>query len=95
MMANELRLCAFWPATTPVPDIGRPTPNPVLVLGNTGDVATPYASAVTVAGDLDRGVLVTLEGRGHTSFGRSSCVDDHLRRYLEELVTPPAGARCR
>jgi pimeloyl-ACP methyl ester carboxylesterase len=94
VMANELRPCAWWPASAPVPAIGVPGTPPVLVVGNTGDMATPYDTAVRVAADLDRGVLLTYAGRGHTSFGRSACIDEHTRRYLEQLVTPATGTRC-
>ena len=93
---NELRPCAHWPAET----TGRPGPvrapgaPPTLVVGATGDVATPYAAAVRVADALDDGVLVTRDGVGHTSYGQSGCIDDAVDRYLVELVVPGPGTRC-
>jgi pimeloyl-ACP methyl ester carboxylesterase len=96
-MANELRMCAWWPANAPAPAVAPgPDPTPVLLLGNTGDVATPYATAQKVAGSLGAsGVLVTQEGEGHTSLGLSTCLNGHVRRYLEDLVAPAEGTRCR
>jgi pimeloyl-ACP methyl ester carboxylesterase len=94
VLANDLRPCAWWPASGSPPDIGTPTAVTVLVLGNLGDVATPHETAVRVADDLHRSVLVTLAGQGHTSIGRSSCVDGHVIAYLETLRTPPDRTRC-
>jgi pimeloyl-ACP methyl ester carboxylesterase len=96
VIANELRACAWWPEAVPAPAIvAPPGAPPILVLGNTGDVATPYESAVRVADAIGTSALLTYEGSGHTSMGRSACVDEHVRRYLTDLVTPPEGARCR
>lgn len=96
-IANELLPCAFWP----VPPVGRPAdiraPDapPILVIGNTGDAATPYEQAVKVADTLQSGHLITYEGQGHTSFGSSDCVDDAVRAYLVDLTLPADGTTCR
>ncbi len=95
-IANELLPCAHWPvgpvsAAEPVSAPGTP---PILVVGNTGDVATPYASAVAVAETLSDAVLVTYDGEGHTSLGRSECIDEVIAEYLIDLVVPDPGARC-
>ncbi len=95
-VANELLPCAFWSAPvarTPsvVRAVGAP---PILVVGNTGDAATPIGSAQAVAAQLADGVLLTYDGEGHTSVDRSSCVDNTERRYLTDLTIPPAGALC-
>jgi pimeloyl-ACP methyl ester carboxylesterase len=94
--ANELLPCAFWPAPVArTPEVvtapGSPT---ILVVGNTGDAATPFASSIAVAHHLDHSALLTYQGSGHTSVGRSSCVDGAERHYLVELRPPPAGALC-
>ncbi len=70
---------------------GSPT---ILVVGNTGDAATPFASSIAVARHLDHSALLTYQGFGHTSLGRSACVDSAERRYLFELRPPPVGALC-
>jgi pimeloyl-ACP methyl ester carboxylesterase len=95
-VANEVLPCAFWPvpvARSPeiVTAAGAPT---ILVVGNTGDAATPLAASVSVARHLARSRLLTFDGQGHTSVDRSSCVDNAERSYLEALAVPPPGALC-
>lgn len=95
-IANELLACAFWP----VEPVGDPQPvtaegaPPILVIGNTGDAATPYEQAERVADTLETGVLLTHEGEGHTSYGTSSCVDDAVATYLIDLSPPAEGTVC-
>ena len=95
-VANELLPCAFWPAPPsgdphPVTAPGSPA---VLVIGNTGDAATPYEQAVEVAETLADGHLLTLEADGHVGAGRSACVDDASSAYLIDLTLPEDGAVC-
>ena len=67
----------------------------VLVVGNTGDAATPYEQAQRVAETLESGVLLTYEGEGHTSYlGKSNCVDDAIHAYLLDLTVPEEGTVC-
>lgn len=69
---------------------------PIVVIGTTGDPATPYAWAKEFAQSLDHGLLLTWEGEGHTAYGHSTaCVDDAVNAYLlngtlpeEDLVCP-------
>jgi pimeloyl-ACP methyl ester carboxylesterase len=95
-VANELLPCAFWPA--PVKDITGPVVAPegppVLVVGATGDAATPFQQAVTVASTLAHGRLLTFDGAGHTALGQSSCIDDAEAAYLVDLTLPPEGTVC-
>ena len=96
-VANELLPCAYW-STPPDPIVGPVSAEgsgPVLVLGNRGDAATPYASSVKVAGMLANGHLVSNDGEGHTSYGRSSCVDDAVHEYLIDLTVPSKDPDCR
>jgi len=96
-LANEVLACAFWKVATPLtprPAVRASGSAPILVVGNTGDVATPFASAQKVASDLDHGVLLTYAGQGHTSFGKSTCVDKAIRRYLSDLSTPDPSIAC-
>lgn len=95
-VANEMAPCAFWAA----PVTGSPGPvtaagaAPILVVGNTGDSATPFAAAERVADDLESGVLLTYRGTGHTSFNSDACVKDVVRAYLVDLVVPDPGTEC-
>lgn len=68
---------------------------PLLVIGGTGDNATPYQQAVSMAQQLKSGVLVTYSGEGHGSYGgKSSCVDKIVVDYLVRGTVPADGIRC-
>ena len=68
----------------------------MLVIGITGDHATPFAGSEAVARELGNARLVTLEGRGHgASFSnRSSCVDAIATDYLLRGDVPEKGTVC-
>ena len=97
MIAYTGLTCAFWPlhptSDPPVPTAeGAP---PIVVVGTTGDPATPYEWAVKLADQLASGVLLTYEGEGHTAYASgSSCIVDAVDRYLIELTPPADGTRC-
>jgi pimeloyl-ACP methyl ester carboxylesterase len=89
-------ICASWaaqPRPLPTPrGLGAP---PLLVIGTTGDPATPHAWAVALAEQLDSGVLLTWEGEGHTAYrSGSDCIDDIVNAYLVTLALPPDGTTC-
>lgn len=93
--ANELLPCAFWPQSGHRPHLvrARGAP-PILVIGSTGDAATPYEQAERVARDLQRGALLTVDLAGHIALGDSACATEAASRYLVDLVTPAPGTRC-
>ncbi len=43
---------------------------PILVIGTTGDPATPHEWAVALADQLDSGQLLTWEGNGHAAYAQ-------------------------
>lgn len=95
-IANEMLPCAFWPVpsspvTGPVVAEGS---GPVLVIGTTGDAATPLAQAERVADDLAEGHLLVYEGEGHTAYFASTCVQDLVAAFLLDGDVPDAGTRC-
>ncbi len=61
---------------------------PILVIGNTGDPATPYAWSVQLAEELSSGVLYTVEAEGHTAYGSFDCVEADVTAYLVDLTVP-------
>ena len=68
---------------------------PILVVGTTGDPATPYAWSKSLAEQLDSGQLLTWEGNGHTAYGGdASCVNDAVDAYLISGTMPRKGLTC-
>ena len=89
--------CAFWsvPAQrTPAPASGKGAP-PIVVVGSTGDPATPYAWAKSLTKQLELAVLLTRKGEGHTAFLVSNCIRTSVDAYLLELKVPKAGIVCK
>lgn len=90
-------LCAEWPYTAdevPGPFVAAGS-NPIIVIGTTGDPATPYQSSVNLAEQLDNGSLITWEGEGHTAYGSAgSCVDDAVDNYFINGEVPEDGLTC-
>jgi pimeloyl-ACP methyl ester carboxylesterase len=89
--------CAVWPVppTRTVGPVAAPGAPPILVVGTTNDPATPYAWAVSVAKELDRGVLLTHDGDDHVAYFYSACVRADVQTYLVNGQTPAPGTVCR
>lgn len=69
--------------------------NPVLVLGTTGDPATPYVWSVSVAEQLENAVLLTLVGEGHLAYRNANpCINGPVDRYFLTGELPQDGIRC-
>ena len=68
---------------------------PVVILGTTGDPATPYLWAESLAEQLDNAVFVTLEGEGHLAYPNgNACINGPVDEYFRTGVLPPDGLRC-
>ena len=68
---------------------------PILVVGTTGDPATPYAWSQALADQLESGQLLTWKGDGHTAYGRSNdCVKKAVDTYLLNGTMPDKGLTC-
>jgi pimeloyl-ACP methyl ester carboxylesterase len=88
--------CADWPTSADRyagPWTTR-TSAPVLVVGNYFDGATSYEGAVASSQLLWNSRLLSYAGWGHTAFGRSDCVTEHVVAYLRDGTLPPAGTVC-
>jgi pimeloyl-ACP methyl ester carboxylesterase len=91
------KLCELWPypATGAPHEITAPGAGPIVVIGTTGDPATPYHGAVALAEALESGVLITFDGEGHTAYGRSNdCVGDAVDEYFLSGTAPEADLSC-
>lgn len=87
--------CAEWPVA-PVPKLKLVGAGaaPIVVVGTTKDPATPYEFAVSMAKQLQSGVLVTFRGVGHTAYGQSQCVQRVVVSYLVAGTVPRDGTTC-
>jgi len=90
--------CVGWPARDEDRYTGpwnRPRKNPVLVLNNRFDPATPLHNAEATAAELGDGRVLVVDGYGHTSLDvPSACASAAVVRYLTDLAAPPAGTTC-
>jgi pimeloyl-ACP methyl ester carboxylesterase len=70
------------------------TTNPIVVIGTTGDPATPFEWAQGLNKLLTNSVLVSLTGEGHTGQGQgNTCIDDQIDDfYLTGKV--PSTSTC-
>ncbi|MEU6039768.1 alpha/beta hydrolase [Actinomadura sp. NPDC047616] len=90
--------CVYWPAQTkqqPQPLTAKGAA-PILVIGTLRDPATPYSWARNLAGELSSGVLLTLDGDGHTAYLQGNpCITAATDRYLLTGQPPKDGTVCR
>ena len=89
-------VCPLWPVA-PAPKLPKITARgaaPIVVIGTTGDPATPYEYAVGMAKQLDSGVLVTFRGYGHLAYDQSPCVREAVQAYLTSDVVPRNKTTC-
>ena len=67
---------------------------PILVVGTTGDPATPFDGTVNMAKALEGGVLLTVEANQHTGYGANDCAMETVDKALIEQKLPEAGKVC-
>jgi pimeloyl-ACP methyl ester carboxylesterase len=95
--AYDQTLCDQWPVQpmrepAPISASGAPT---IVLIGTTGDPATPYTWAESLNKQLDDSVLLTFEGNGHTAYGRSGgCIEEAVDGYFLEDTIPEDGLTC-
>ena len=90
-------ICSVW-TSRPAAQIdfsGAGAP-PFIVIGGTGDNATPYQYAQWMVKQMPAGVLVTRDGVGHGSYGSgSTCVDSIVRSFFVAGTVPAANTVCQ
>lgn len=68
---------------------------PIVVIGTTGDPATPYQWSQEFAKKLESSVLLTWEGEGHTAYVRAGdCIRRPVDDYLINGKVPQGGLVC-
>ena len=87
--------CTFWPgARNPYPAGPATGAPPIVVVGTTGDPATPYENTADLAKMLGVGHVLTWEGEGHTAYPSTPCIVKAVDDYLIDLTVPREGLRC-
>ena len=91
--------CTDWPVAGAAdhPDVSATGSAPILVVGNTGDPATPYEGARKMVDALGKGVGVelTYKGQGHGAYdSKNKCVQNAVNGYLLDGKVPTAGTVC-
>ena len=88
--------CTFFPESLdPRVTITGAGAGSIVVIGTTGDPATPFESTVRMADALEDGRLVVVEADQHTGYGVNRCVVDVVNDYLIDLDPPDDGTECR
>ena len=84
------------PAAEQVGDVRVADAPPILIVGTTGDPATPYTGAVDLQRRLAGSRLLTLVSTEHAGYAKGfACIDDSVDAYLLRHTLPAVGRRCR
>ncbi len=89
--------CKDWPhqavrAPAPVDYTGS---TPIVVIGTTGDPATPVEWATALRKQLGNAALLTWNGQGHTAYGRGNgCIRSAVDAYLVDGKVPADNTVC-
>lgn len=89
--------CAVWPyePTGTRGEIHAEGAGPILVVGTTNDPATPYEWSVSLADQLEEGVLITRVGEGHTGYNKGNvCVDEAVEAFFLDDTVPQDDLHC-
>lgn len=82
-------LCTQWPLpASPRIEIGADTTRPIVVVGATGDPATPLDGVRAMADALGKSVIITVDANRHTTYLANDCVTSIVDRYLVDLQVP-------
>jgi hypothetical protein len=89
--------CRHWPVKTgdfPTTVTAKGS-DPIVVIGTTRDPATPFDWSVSLANRLQKGVLISREGDGHTGYNANNeCVDRAVDNYLVGGEIPDDPTSC-
>jgi len=87
--------CALWPVQSkPRSRVANIGIGPIVVVGTTGDAATPLESSRKMAAALTDGRLIIATENQHTGYGTSECVTDRVDAYLVDLKIPDKESTC-
>jgi pimeloyl-ACP methyl ester carboxylesterase len=88
--------CALWPVKQAAKvNITGKGAGPIVVVGTTGDPATPLDSTRKMALGLEKGILIVVDANQHTGYGANSCVVKAVDDYLIKLTVPANETTCK
>ena len=88
--------CALWPVKPATKiDVTGKGAGPIVVIGTTGDPATPLASTRKMAAALEQGILLIVEANQHTGYGTNDCITKMVDSYLIDLTVPENETTCK
>jgi pimeloyl-ACP methyl ester carboxylesterase len=88
--------CALWPVKqADKVNITGKGAGPIVVVGTTGDPATPLDSTRKMALGLEQGILIVVEANQHTGYGANNCVVKAVDDYLIKLIVPANETTCK
>lgn len=91
------QMCSQWPypAVMTPKKVSATGAGDILVIGTTGDPATPYRWAQALAAQLEGGHLISYTGEGHTAYNKSNaCVNDAVDGFLLKGKVPAQDPKC-
>ena len=88
--------CSLWPVkqAAKVTITGKGA-GPIVVVGTTGDPATPLDSTRKMALGLEQGILIVVDANQHTGYGANNCVVKAVDDYLIKLTVPANETTCK
>ena len=87
--------CKFFTTPPPVQVAKTKTNATIMIIGTTGDPATPYAWAKGLSRLLTNSQLLTYVGDGHTAQGRgNACIDEAVDAFYLDGTLPAKDLRC-
>lgn len=88
--------CTKWPVKqAPKVKITGIGAGPIVVVGTTGDPATPLEATRNMAKALEHGVLLVVEAQQHTGYGTNACIVAAVDGYLIDLKVPKNETVCK
>jgi hypothetical protein len=92
---QEMLICANWEVEPQGGiTIGAETENRIVVVGSTGDAATPLEGTRNMVAALGQARLVISPLEQHTTYGTDTCVTEIVDEYLLNLTDGPDITTC-
>lgn len=92
---QETLLCSLWPGEpSPPPDVEWTRDLPILVVGSTGDSATPLEGTRRMRDALGHASLIVVDSFEHTSYGLDDCATAAVDEYLVDPYSVPSELNC-